>query len=534
MNESIYQKIKAALGSRESLPEDFSLRGLEMTADPYARDGARDAALFFHERRQPIDTEALFEAFALLYEEDYGEAFALFKTIFCRYSVVRCLPYLGDSLDSLYAEVNPYPLINAFIKVLKYSDDVELVKFALLALEYVSFERTFELKKLVDTLALADELSFFASLAASRRPEADQMIFETAGKVKGWGRIMLIPRLDFADKKINYWLLREGQYNNARNQYNATVILSRSKIPALLGYNDLPEESFRQITRLYLYSLRPEPMLVTFEDLDPELQMALAASWLKAAGNFPLNADGCEVMLRLDDYLQYLLINLAEDGSSAILAEEDELFTPLPDPEIYEPYKEDISFLASLCDGLIDVPLFSAVVFKERGELGLIQMKELMGLPANPAEAFEIVKENPAEQLEGFRYLLEHPGFFNKCLNYFSDKLPLNAMASGPGAKRSQKSLSDDEKVLLEIIICLRFRPWKGREFMLAGLQSSHVNLRLSALLTLKIWLFQTGVPLKVCDNELRGLLRVLEQYETNELNLYYLNEVSMMHVRKR
>lgn len=531
MQESVYKKILNNIQDDGRLPAGFSLWGLEASRDPYALDGARDAVLLFHERKKKLEPEAFFEAFSLLAENNFTKAFALLADLFAKHSVVRALPILGESLDGLALSQNPYPLLNQLIRLLRESADPEMLKFALLSLEYVSLERLPEVKEIIKTLALSDELTFFASLAAGNWPESEAVLQSFAEKARGWGRIMMVPRLNIQNRAVNLWLLDEGQFNDARPEYNATVILSRSLLPGLLRDPDLSEDRFRKLSRLLLASLRPEPMLVTFEDLAPEFEFALIEQWLKAALNFRLTATECEIILRLDDYLQYILMNLEDEFLPEDL--EDENFVRLPEPDIFLPFQDDIRRLAVQTESFIDIPLFSNIIVRERGELGLIQIRELMGLKASPEEALELLQNDPADNLPAIRFLAEHPFYFRRMLKYFSERLPLNALAAGPEAFRADPRLSDDEKILIEILTAMRYKPWEGKEFMLTGLQSSHPSCRLSALVTLQIWMFHTAVPLKSYDEALFGLLSVLSRFETCGPNRYYLYEISLMHVRR-
>ena len=246
MSRSVYQKISAHIREDGSLDPSFSLYDFKKTRDPYAKDGAKDALILFHERRKNTDAERFFEAFNYLAEERFEEAFELLSRAFGEESIVRAVPVLSEGLAHIMLSRNPYPLINALIGLLTKSEDPELIKFALLALEHVPLERHPEVKQIIKTLALSDELTFFAALPMGSWPEGEQLIAETAKKVHGWGRIMLVPRLPFDDKETNLWLLDEGQYNDAHPQYNATVILSRSLLPGLLNDPDLTEARFRK------------------------------------------------------------------------------------------------------------------------------------------------------------------------------------------------------------------------------------------------------------------------------------------------
>lgn len=533
MAKSVYKRISKNLSNEGKLPEGFSLWGLEASEDPFAADGAADAAWQHSESRTPLEPEAFYEAFTLLAERNFAEAFGRFSELFTGCSFQRALPYLYKELGILKNEDNPYPVLNEWIRLLRESPDPSLVKLSLLALEAFSLENLPEVKNVIKVLARSDELAFYAALSMRHWPEGKYCIWEAAKNLRGWGRVMLIPELDFSDPEVNKWLLEEGQYNTAEENYTAAVILLRSEIPEMTAAGLLDSSQFHKLSRLLLNGLRSGPGLHAPGNADVSRFMDLAENWFKLACLYDMGAAECEVVLRLHDYLQYLLPETESGSGARALSPAQQGSAGQDNPEKLRKLRERMQILASRLSGMMDPSFFSDAILEERGEAGLILLQDLMGMPANPEDALELLKFDSLGNLELMEFLTQYPETYKSMLDYYSSLLPLNEMAAGPLARRSSKTLSDEERILSALLRAMRRRPWQGREFIVCGLQSPRSCCRLSALLTLKFWLAHGVMPLKVRDSELFSLLCILERYERNPLIFVHIHEISRMHVRR-
>lgn len=534
MPQSIYQVIKNHVGEDGLLPADFSLAGLQYASDPYVRDGARDAALFFHERRRRIASDEFTEVFSLFAEGDFTEAFALLQALLERHSLVRSLDIVVEGLRGISNNGDPYAFINQLIQLLTETSDAELLKFALLGLENVALERLPSVKETILTLALCNEFTFFASLVASHWPDGDVQLHRMAAKVRGWGRTLLVPRLNLHDKDVNLWLLEEGRKNEASPEYTATVILSRSLLPSVLQDPELDEEHFQDYSELFLSSIKAEPMLNTFEDLNPVQQIELSELWISRVDQFSLNATSCEILLRLGEYFQFLQMMMDNEEAASDFDDSNSSAKDLPDLEPYLEYREEITKLAIMLEGMIDVHLCLSIIQNERGEAAVLELQDIMGMLPRPQDIIEQIKEDPQENFAAIAVLMDHPDGYKPVLRFFIKSLPLNDMAQGPGGKRESSRLTAEEELLIELLRCMRLTPWQGRELLLTGLQSSHPSCRLSALMTLQIWMVYAGKPLRAQDGDLQYLLSTLHRFEDKPLLRYYLYDISHMYVRKK
>jgi hypothetical protein len=102
------------------------------------------------------------------------------------------------------------------------ADRREATKFGLLLLEF-SGSRTDV--PLLETLALNDEFTLFAALGLARiTDDPERAFFSIAKRVRGWGRIQVVERLNGTrNQEIRAWMLREGFRNDVMDGYLAGI-----------------------------------------------------------------------------------------------------------------------------------------------------------------------------------------------------------------------------------------------------------------------------------------------------------------------
>ena len=257
--ESIYSRIKNAITAEGIMPEDFVLRPPMQDGRQFA-DGAIDGTIrYYMGPAGNTDIEMLTQALKLASEDKFQDAANALITYFAQGIVM--LPVMDKVQEWVYSHpenLSPEKLGQFAMTLLQQSPDVESVKFGLTILEMLEQEPSPELKELLLTLAACEELSLFCLFALGSYDDANEVYFDLAQKLKGWGRIHAISMMKATREEIRDWLLQEGWNNNIMPEYSAMTIIKRTKLADLLPEAD--EEMVNQAGRLIGFSLQEEPV----------------------------------------------------------------------------------------------------------------------------------------------------------------------------------------------------------------------------------------------------------------------------------
>ena len=260
--ESIYNRIKNAMTAEGTMPEDFVLRPRLSDGRQFA-DGAIDGTIrYYMGRTDNTDIEMLTQALKLASKDKFEDAGNALITYFAQGIVM--LPVMDKLQEWIYAhsgELSPENLGRFAMTLLKQSSDVESVKFALAVLEVIEQEQTDELEDLLLTLAGCEELTLFCLFVLGGYENANEMYFELAKKLHGWGRIHAVSMLKPVNEEMRDWLLREGWQNNIMPEYSAITIIKRVKLADMLqNVAGSPDELVNQAGNLIGYALQEEPI----------------------------------------------------------------------------------------------------------------------------------------------------------------------------------------------------------------------------------------------------------------------------------
>lgn len=261
--ESIYKRIKNAMTAEGTMPEDFVLRPRMQDGRQFA-DGAIDGTIrYYMGRADNTDIELLTQALKLASADKFEDAGNALLTYFAQGIVL--LPVMDKVQEWIYAhsgELSPENLGRFAMTLLTQSGDVESVKFALAILEVIEQEPTDDLQELLLTLAGCEELTLFCLFVLGGYENANEMYFELAKKLHGWGRIHAVSMLKPANDEMRDWLLREGWQNNIMPEYSAITIIKRIKLADMLqNVNECQlDELVNQAGTLIGYALQEEPL----------------------------------------------------------------------------------------------------------------------------------------------------------------------------------------------------------------------------------------------------------------------------------
>ena len=127
-------------------------------------------------------------------------------------------------------------------------------------------------------------------------------------------------------------------------------------------------------------------------------------------------------------------------------------------------------------------------------------------------EIFEKFKENPFERYYCLEYLLQKEEYVDKSIDILQSSINLQEHYSDP---ETIMGLSDEySNNLVFIIQILRDYPFKGTEFIVAGLKSKTMQSRNASLNTIKEWKNRANIDITEFPNEIYKSLLELKEKE--------------------
>ena len=284
MNEyrSIYELIAANI-TDDRLPDDFSLTKDEEESDPNKlkwADGAMDGVSMYHMGFPKITDEhmqIISDAFRLL--DDPARVMQKMAELFTDYSPVVFVDtiqqYIMDNSDKL----DIHKIVDLVFRCLS-SKFRDMVKLGMIILELLS-EPDEKMKDVVRTLGLCDEITLFAVFNMLNWTNGNDEVFALAKKVRGWGRIHAVARMEPANDEIKAWLLHEGIQNKVLAEYSAPDVYEKVGIASLLK-GDITDEQFGDTAKV-LSALFAEGPFAGIRALKNEEAEEMLSDFLKQA-----------------------------------------------------------------------------------------------------------------------------------------------------------------------------------------------------------------------------------------------------------
>lgn len=264
----IFEYIQENLVNGE-LPRDFRLP-FEVTKKnlPYA-DGAKDGIEFYHTYPSQIAEESLPFLDEMLHaasREDYDSG----VDNLIRFAEKNSAIAVVEDFQKYIAKqdwLEPEKLFDfALLCLINY--DINVVKYGLVMTAL--FSNPFdEVKDIICTLGLCNEFTIFAIFNILYWPHSNDIIFELAKRVYGWGRIHAVNFLKPEDDEIRKWLMEEGVNNDVLPAYSALEVYQKAEIQTLLD-SKLTDEELNSIAViiLALFDEGPLPGISAISDAE--------------------------------------------------------------------------------------------------------------------------------------------------------------------------------------------------------------------------------------------------------------------------
>ncbi len=244
------------------LPDHFSLpRKKPPKGTPEMPDGAMDGILLYHVEPQPEESEELQNVLRLASEGEEKKAIRQAEQFFSD-PQERMLVYVDTLHDFIYEhkeELDPNALYDFALRLTVGSKNYEAVKLGLSVLEVFS-DYNDRLIKAIQHLAACDEFTLYCIWALQRLENGNELIFEMARHVAGWGKIFAVNSLKADTEEIREWLLMEGIRTTIHPGYLAMKCFEDVDVPMLLTQK-LTVREFNAVGEILLFMVEDGPTM---------------------------------------------------------------------------------------------------------------------------------------------------------------------------------------------------------------------------------------------------------------------------------
>lgn len=496
--ESLYEYIYKNMENGE-LSEDFSLpKETNSDAIQFA-DGAIDGIMMFHMGMSPIKPEESKELLDILNSvnrnntETAKEKLQIFSEKKSALSVIdEFQKIIVDNAQQLNAET----MYEFARDLILNSDNCELVKYGMSIIELLNIKEE-ELKKVIRVLALSDEFTLFAIFIMRNWENPEQEIFEIAKKVKGWGRIHAIERINPTNKEMEEWLLLHGIENNVMAAYSALEIYEKAKIKERL-FSKKCLCSFEEYIAIgnviaALFQEGPVMGISMVEEVDKLLNQ-----YVELFNNYEWDIKGLQIIYNIEQY--------TEENKE-------------PEIETKSGFKE----IVRKCRDILYSEKSVEIVAAETKKGNSLELADFLNIDYKE-DLWELF-ETDLNQYFGYTgILIREEAYRDRVIDLFEQSLPLKIIASGPAECMGFGKEYENHRILNFCVQELGEWPGKGIPLLKTALFSSVISNRNLALSVIEKWEDSTKLKIKDISEELWQVLMQLKTLECDEKVLERVN----------
>ena len=258
--KSIYDCILEGIKDGK-LEEGFSLPELEAENGIRFADGAMDGITYYHMGRSHIDeagTDLMIKALKHTAAGDYENADTAFAELSGQF---RAISIIDDVQGYIIEHTDELPAENVFqtaLYLITNSKDRESVKFGLSILELFKVNEE-SVKEVIRNIGLSDEFTIFAVWNMLKWDNANEEVFNLIRKVRGWGRVHALEKLEPETPEIGEWILLNGLDNDVMASYSALTVWEKADVEKRLQ-EQINQDEFRAIGNLFIALLDEGPV----------------------------------------------------------------------------------------------------------------------------------------------------------------------------------------------------------------------------------------------------------------------------------
>lgn len=383
---------------------------------------------------------------------------------------------IGGMIDAVLDEVRKHPGMqpNALFQEARWFAENaahrNAVKFGIALLGLFQNE---QVKDLLLTLGKHDEFTLYAAVAIRNGMEdTDEVLFELAKHVHGWGKIQIVERLEPTSQEMKDWLLRHGCQNSVMNEYLACVCAINGGLREALFSDQVDGELFDGATDIIQALLYGGPA----EDIDDyEHAPQVLSDYTRLAQRMCTSVKHLSVMMDIRDFLNQDDDNWARRMTAGWT-------------------EQQRTGILEACQTIISQSKWGSIVMDAvnssdsldhyygvtcAGKLGIDIWDNLYDqLAANPTEDSHFLQLMKSDD----------PNRIQKLVAFAEEHLPLQQIATGPGEEMGFGKEYEAHRCLGSILQSLDQHEGIGKELVSTGLNSPVISNRNMALKALEAW----------------------------------------------
>ncbi|WP_240420470.1 limonene hydroxylase [Paenibacillus periandrae] len=385
---------------------------------------------------------------------------------------------MGGMIDSILDEVRKQPGIHPgslFLEAKWLAENAahrNVVKFGIAMLGLFQNE---QVKELLLTLGRHEEFTLYAAVAIHNGMEdSNQVLFELAQRVHGWGKIHIVERLEPASQEIKDWLLRQGCHNSVMNEYLACICARNGGLQEALSADRVDSALFDAATDIIEALLNGGPA----EDIDDyEHAPQVLSDYVRLTQEIGATAKHLSAIFSIYDFLAQVEDKWAVRMSAGWS----------------EQLRTDIS---DACQSIIADTKWAGIVMEAVGSGDSsdryygVACAEKLGMDIWDT-LFDQLAENPLQDFHFIQLMKSNdPNRIRKFVQFATEHLPLQQIASGPGNEMGFGKEYAAHRNLGAIFQSLDRFEGIGTELIFTGLNSPVISNRNMAIKALEGWNF--------------------------------------------
>lgn len=380
-------------------------------------------------------------------------------------------------IDAVLEEVRKHPGINLqtlfdeAMWMVERAAHRNVVKFGIALLGLFRNEHA---KELLLTIGRHEEFTLYAAVAIQNGMEdGNDVLFELAKRVHGWGKIHVVERLQPTRPEIKDWLLRHGCQNRIMNEYLACICARNGDLREALSGEQVDPELFDGATDIIEALINGGPA----EDIDDyEHAPQVISDYVRLADKMSATARHLAVLIRIRDFLE---------------AEDDERWSK----RLSSNWTGELrAGSLEACRRIIARPDWTQVVMNavQTGDTvdrwyG-IRCAHALGMDVWDHLFAQLADDPLQESLYCELMQSEDQARIRKLVQFAEERLPLGEIASGPAEEMGLGREYAPHHCLDFLLQDLDKHEGVGEGLILAGLRSPVVRNRNMALKALEAW----------------------------------------------
>ncbi len=314
-DRAILAIIRENIGSEGRLPREFILpKDQDDENSLIFTDGAQDGITYFHTQPGKLNVEEadlLIDAMNAVVGGYIDTADELFLKLTKTRRTIEFAGYLSDLVEENASMINPIHAYSYGKHLVALAKDKELVKIGLALHHKAPEDRLKGFRQIITDLAYCNEFTWFCLPIIQKWDDGNDLIFEIAKHIYGWGRVHACAFLEPETWEIRQWFLREGVDNGVMPPYTALEAWNKSDAASLLDCR-LTQKDFTFISRIMAALLDEGPCRGISLVEDPEIAIR---KFLNQAQSFNLSPDDYKVIKAIKERWDRdeLIASLCED-----------------------------------------------------------------------------------------------------------------------------------------------------------------------------------------------------------------------------